>query len=81
MADTVSTKSTLQNVFEFADGDTRTVNIDDPNDNISANDVQAWAAYAVEHQILLGDQNSAALTGLKSSKKLDATNTKMNFNI
>lgn len=81
MADTITSKSTLQNVFEFADGDTRTVNIDDPNDNISASDVQAWAAYAVEHQILLGDKGGAALTGLKSSKKIDATATKMNFNI
>ncbi len=80
MADTITTKATLQNVFEFADGDTRTVNIDDPVDSITTAQVQAWAAYAVEHQILIGDKTGAALTGLKSSKKLDATSTKMTFN-
>lgn len=79
--DTVTTKSTLQNIFEFADGDTRTINIDDPNDSIDAAAVQTWADFAIDNQIFLGDKTGALPTALKSSKKLDATATKMNFTL
>lgn len=75
--DTITTKSTLQNVFMFADGETRTVNIDDPKDTIAAADVQAWAQFAIDNQLLISDKSGAALTALKSSKKIDATNTKL----
>ena len=75
--DTITTKSTLQNVFLFTDGDTRTVNIDDPKDTITAAEVQAWANFAIENQILIGDKTGAALASLKSSKRIDATNTKL----
>ena len=79
--DTITTKSTLQNVIEFADGDTRTINIDDPLDSITAADVQAWADFIVDNQIILSDKSGALPTGIKSSKKLDATATKMNFTL
>ncbi|MBD3878233.1 MAG: DUF2922 domain-containing protein [Quinella sp. 1Q5] len=75
MADIITTKKVLQNVFTFADGDTRTVNIPNPKDNLTAEQVQAWADFAVQNQILIGDKTAAALTGIQSSKILDVTST------
>lgn len=81
MADISATKSVLQNVVEFADGDTRTINLDNPADSIKAGDsgaiaaVQAWADYAVTHNILIGDKAGTALTGIRSSKVIDSTDT------
>lgn len=77
--DIITTKSTLQNVFEFADGDMRTVNVDDPKDTLTAAAVQEWAAFAVDNQILLGDKTAAALSGIKSSKKINAVNTNLDL--
>ena len=77
--DIITTKSTLQNVFEFVDGDTRIVNVDDPQDSLTAEAVQEWAAFAVTNQILLGDKTAAALSGIKSSKKINATDTNLDL--
>lgn len=80
MADIITTKSTLQNVFTFADNDTRTVNVDDPHDSITAADVQDWVDFAVDKKILIGDKTGAALTGIKTAKVIDATATKLDIN-
>ena len=75
--DTISTRTTLQNVLEFADGDTRTVNIDDPHDSITAADVYDWVNFAKDNQILIGDKTGAALTGIQSSKRIVDTDTNL----
>ena len=77
--DTVTTKSTLQNVLGFADGDTRTINIDDPKDNLTAADVRAWVQFAIDNQLLLSDKSGAALTGVESSKIIDGSHTKVSM--
>lgn len=81
MADIVTTKSTLQNVFRFTDGDTRSLNIDDPHSSVTTADVQAWAAYAKEHNLLIGDKAGAALDDIISSKIVDSTKTIVDLTI
>lgn len=75
MADIVTTKKVLQTVEEFTDGDTRTINIDNPIDSITAADVQAWHDFAKDNNLLIGDKAGAALDKIRSSKVIDSKQT------
>jgi len=80
MADIIKNKKVLQNVFEFADGDTRTLNIDNPIDSLTSAQVQEWADYAKTNNILIGDKGGAALDGIKSSVVVDNEQTILDLN-
>lgn len=79
MADIITNKSMLSNVFGFEDEDTRTVNLLNPVDSLTAEDVQAWADYAKEHNLIIGDKAGADLSGILSSKRIDNTQTKLDL--
>ena len=79
MADIIKTKNVLTNVFSFADGDTRTLNLDNPNDSITAADVQAWGDFAKNNNLILGDKAGAVLEGIISSKILERTETTLDL--
>lgn len=79
MADIITNKSVLSNVFGFEDEDTRTVNLLNPVDSLTAEDVQAWADYAKEHNLIIGDKAGADLSGILSSKRIDNTQTKLDL--
>lgn len=85
MADVIKVTSVLQNVFEFADGDTRTVTLDNPADSIKAGDsvaaaaVQSWADYAKTNNLIIGDKSGAALSGIISSKVIEGTSTSLDL--
>ena len=57
MADVSKTKDTLQLVAEFADGDTRSISLDNPRDSITADDIDALSALMVAG--LVGDKTGA----------------------
>ena len=80
MADIIKNKKVLQNVFEFTDGDTRTLNIDNPIDSLTSAQVQEWADYAKTNNILIGDKAGAALDGIKSSVVVDNEQTILDLN-
>ena len=80
MADIIKTKKVLQNVFEFTDGDTRTLNIDNPIDSLTSAQVQEWADYAKTNNILIGDKAGAALDNIKSSVVIDKEQTILDLN-
>ena len=81
MADIITNKVVLQNVMGFVDGDTRTITIVNPADSIAAGDataaaaVQAWADYAKDNELLIGDKQGAQLEEILSSKVIDGTTT------
>ena len=75
MADIITEKNTLHNVFDFVDGDTRTINLDNPNDSITTADVRAWADFAKTNKLLIGDKTGAALDDIKSSKVIKSRQT------
>ena len=79
MADVITSKSVLQNVFEFEDEDTRTVNVLNPVDSLTAAQVQAWADFAKDNNLIIGDKAGALLTGIQSSKRIDSTQTKLDL--
>ena len=72
MADVTKTKNTLSIVAEFADGDDRTLTVDDPKDEYS--EAQFAAAignletFIATNQVILGDKNAADFARIKSAK-------------
>ena len=63
MADIIKTRNTFSGEAEFADGDTRTITLKDPADNLTAAQVKAVAGTA-----LVGDKAGAAFTRWKSAR-------------
>ena len=73
MADRVKSSKQLKLVMGFADGDDRTLALDDPADNLTAATINSKAtafAAAVE-----GDKTAAAFTKFKSAKIVEQTTT------
>lgn len=73
MADVVKTRGILQLVAEFADGDDRTIALDNPKVDISAAAINAAAAFAKQNNLILGDKLAADFTRFKSAKKVATT--------
>ena len=85
MADTVKTTKSLVMVAEFADDDTRTLSLDDPNATIgaasaaAAAQILALAAYIKANQILIGDKTGAAFSRIKSAKIVQRSVTQLDL--
>lgn len=69
MADTVKDKNTLQLVAEFVDGDTRTIALDNPNDSITAQDIDSLTSLMIVG--LVGDKTGAQFYRWKSAAKVN----------
>ena len=76
MADVVKNKNTLQMVVDFADGDNRTISVDNPNTAINLGaGIASVAAYIKDNNILLGDKNQANCQGISEAKIIRGTTT------
>ena len=76
MADIVKTTKQLILVAGFADGDDRTINVENPNTAINlGNAVHSLGSYAATNQIILGDKAGSAFTEFKSAKLVTKTKT------
>lgn len=69
MADMVKIKDTLQLVAEFADGDTRTITLDNPRDSLIAQDIDSLTSLMIVG--LLGDKTGAQFYRWKSAAKVN----------
>lgn len=72
MAYKVATTSELKMVASFADGDTRTIAIDNPKENITLSQISEVATKAVG--ILTGDKSGAAFVSFSTPKYVETTN-------
>ncbi len=80
MADVVKNKNTLQMVVDFADGDNRTISVDNPNTAINLGAcIDSLSAYVVENNILISDKSGAACTGISDANIFRKTNTKLDL--
>lgn len=61
----------------FVDGDTRTINLENPKSTISASELATVAA-AMEG-VLIGDKQESAFSGLKSVKRRNQSTTTITF--
>lgn len=76
MADKTTTTRTLSMETAYADGDTRTINVDNPNTAINLGDaVHNLSNFCATNQIILGDKAGAAFTEIKSAKLVTKTKT------
>ena len=73
MADTLKSSSELKLTWQFADGDTRTQTVKNPDPNLTANDIQSFANDTVTTKAIIGDQTGANVTGVKSAYIQDKT--------
>ena len=69
MADKTTVTTTLNMVAGFADGDDRTIIVDNPNTAINLGE------YAKTNQVILGDKAGSAFTDFKSAKLVTKTKT------
>lgn len=80
MADKQNVSSTLTMVAEYADGDDRTINLDNPNTAINlAQGVVNLGNYCKTNQVIVGDKTGAAFTRFKSAKVVNKTVTKFDL--
>lgn len=80
MADKIISSSTLNMVAGFADGDDRTINLENPNTAINlAEQVANLGTYLKSNQIVAGDKTGANFTNFKSAKIVNKTVTKFDL--
>lgn len=79
MADTVKSSSELKMVFDFYDGDDRTLTLQNPKSNLTATQIKAVGTLAATSQPIIGDKAGAAVVGIKSAVKKTKTVTKLDL--
>lgn len=78
-ADTVTTSQSLQINFGFEDGDTRISNVPNPKIGLTSSEVATVSTWIAANNVLIGDKNGAASTGINSATRVDKT--KVNVDI
>ena len=78
-ADTIISSSTGNLVVEFYDGDNRTLPIDDPRDDLTATEINAFVNNMKTTQPLIGDKTGASITGASKFTIIDKTTVKFDL--
>ena len=79
MADTITSASTLKLEAYFSDGDTRTIEIDNPKDNLTKEQINAVAAVGVSTQVILGDKAAAPFVRFNKAKTREVERIKLDL--
>lgn len=80
MADKTVSKNVLSLEMEFVDGDTRTINLDNPKATVTAEGINSLGAYAAENGLVIGDKEGAAFSRFKSAKTISRMTTYLDLN-
>ena len=75
MADKVKTSNELVIECKFIDGDTRTITLRNPRNNISASDIEDLESFMQENNIIIGDRDSSDFSKIKNAVKRVTTTT------
>ena len=78
-ADTITSSSTGNLVVNFYDGDTRTVTIDEPRDDLTATEINAFVDDMKASQPLVGDKTGASITGAQKFTIVDKVDVKFDL--
>ena len=73
MADTVKNSNILKIKLGFADGDTRVINLDNPRNDLTADDVYEVSQFIKTNNLLLGDKYGADSAGILYADKVAST--------
>lgn len=75
MADIIKTAYNLVIETVFVDGDTRTITIKNPRNNISQSDITDLNSYMQENNILIGDKDGSTFGRIKKVTRRSSTTT------
>ncbi len=75
MADKVTTSKTLKLVAKFEDNDTRTLDLDNPKDNLTAAQIKAFETVAKTTQAIIGDKGGANFYKFTDAKTIEKETT------
>ena len=73
LADVVKSSYILKIKLGFADGDTRTINLDNPKDNLQASQVHELSNFIKTNNLLLGDKYGADSAGILTADIVEST--------
>lgn len=76
MADTISTKNSLQLTLGYANGDTGSIIIDNPKESVAATDIDDLNDCIVNNNILLGNSGAACI-GIIKAETIENEKTKI----
>lgn len=79
MADKVKSSYILKIKLGFADGDTRTINLDNPRNDLTASEIHSLSNFIKENNLLLGDKIGADSAGILFADKIASTKTTLDI--
>lgn len=77
--DTVTSAQTLQIEFGFEDEDTRSINVPNPKEEITSEEVGALSYWIEGANIVIGDKTGAASSGINAATRVTKTTTKLDL--
>jgi len=75
MADKRKETYILKIKLGFADGDTRTINLDNPRNDLQASEIYSLSNFIKENNLLLGDKYGADSAGILTADIVESTKT------
>ena len=75
MADTRKETYILKIKLGFADGDTRTINLDNPRNDLQASEIHELSQFIKNNNLLLGDKYGADSAGILTADIVESTKT------
>jgi len=79
MADIYKQSYILKIKLGFADGDTRTINLDNPKNNLQASEVHQISQYIKNNNLLLGDKYGADSAGILTADIVESAKTTLDL--
>ena len=79
MADTRKETYILKIKLGFADGDTRTINLNNPQPDLEASDIYELSQFIKENNLLLGDKYGADSAGILTADIVESTKTTLDL--
>ena len=75
MADKVKTTANWVIECVFNDGDTRTITLKNPSNNISSTDIENLETFMIENHVIIGDRDSSDFRKIKKAAIRNTTTT------
>jgi len=79
MADIYKQSYILKIKLGFADGDTRTINLDNPKNNLQASEVHELSNFIKNNNLLLGDKYGADSAGILTADIVESAKTTLDL--
>ena len=73
MADTYKSTYAIKIKFGFVDGDTRTINLDNPKNNLQASQIHELSNFIKNNNLLIGDKYGADSNGILYADIIEST--------